>query len=379
MLDGALCSCSIVLRPLSHMIEISENIDKVVESYDSYASTLIGEPHLAQMVDLVHQIFFEKGSGQLIRRNEKSQLISIRNGAICSEINGEQLKITIYAETSESLHALRELVSHYAEEHLSELALDWTASDELDAGSLPPTCRVATVVGVERLGQLFIRVKLCAEKLDRYNHAGLHFRIGIPPIGRKPVWPFLSENGRTTWAKGADKLHLPAFTTVSVNLERNELVFDLFSHQNGPTCEWAEGLLAGIDSRNEILLSGPGGGWMPPQKKLLIAGDETALPTIRRTLATANSSDDVIAFIELENLMDVKLIAAECGHHVRYLDRSRGESLSDAVLTLRKKKLEDRYLWFAGEKTDADKVREVAKSVWHVPRGRRYVAAFWKK
>ena len=361
------------------MIGRPEETEKLIARYSSCASTTIDEPHLSLMRNLVHQVFFEKELGNLIHRDDKSQIISIRNGLIRCQMCDEQLKITIYAKTSENLYALRELISCYAEKHWGLLALVWADSDELNAGSLPPNCRIATVVGVERLGQQFIRVTLCAEKLDRYTHAGLHFRIGIPPTGRAPVWPALTQNGRTVWARGTDKLHLPAFTTVSVSPGHNELVFDLFLHHNSPACTWALGLFAGTDSRNEILLSGPGGGWMPPTKKLLIAGDETALPTIRRTLALADSSDDIISFIELGNLSDIKLIAAECEHYAKFLDRSRGESLSETVLTIGKTKLENRYLWFAGEKADADKVREAANSFWHVPKEQRYVAAYWKK
>ena len=361
------------------MIEIPDKISKFIAGHDSFASALMGQHNASTMVSVVHKLLVEGGLGKLIHRDEKNELISVRNGLIHTHINGEELEASIYAHNSENLHVLRELISHFAEEHLSLPELDWTDSDDVDVGSLPPNCRIAKVVGVERYGQQFIRVTLSAEKLDRYTHVGLHFRIGIPPSERKPVWPTLSKNGRTVWAKGEDKLHLPAYTTVSVDLKRNELVFDLFAHHNGPACAWAEGLFRGTESREEILLSGPGGGWIPPTKKLLIAGDETALPAIRRTLATVKTSDDIIAFIELENLLDIKSIAVKCERYVTFLDRSRGESLSKAVSALEDNQLEDRYLWFAGEKVDADNVREKANSNWDIPKKQRYVAAYWKR
>ena len=109
------------------------------------------------------------------------------------------------------------------------------------------------------------------------------------------------------------------------------------------------------------------------------AANSLSNSAIRRTLATVKTSDDIIAFIELENLLDIKSIAVKCERYVTFLDRSRGESLSKAVSTLEDSQLEDRYLWFAGEKVDADTVREKANSYWDIPKEQRYVAAYWKR
>lgn len=331
--------------------------------------------------EALHSILIEELSdfGNVLHHDEKRLTLQVGIGIIDSVISGDSILVSIQSDTVANLHMLRESVNHYAEEHMGFRALTWSDEKDIEAGTLPPNCRVATVTGAYWFSNSFIRITLRAERLESYTHVGIHFRLGIPPKDKPPVWPHLSAKGKTIWPKGEDMLHTPAYTSVTVNPEVNELVFDVYAHNNGDTCAWAIGLIEGTDNRKEVLLSGPGGNWTPPSDNLIIAGDETALPAIRRTLETAKPTDNITAFIEMATPEDFVKATEHIDHFITRLARSEGLSAKQSLLNLTPEECKGRFIWFAGEKSDATELRQVATEQWKTPKDKKYIAGYWTR
>lgn len=331
--------------------------------------------------EALHAVLIEELSdfGKILHHDDKRLIVEVDTGVIDNLIVDQSMQVTISSDSPANLHMLREAVNHFTEEHMQLPPLTWSDEQEIEVGALPPNCRVATVIDAQWFSNSFIRITLHAERLESYTNIGLHFRIGIPPVDRTPVWPHLSPKGKTIWPQGVDKLHTPAYTTVTVTPESNELTFDVYAHNHGETCAWATGLAEGTDLRKEIILSGPGGNWMPPTQQLIIAGDETALPAIRRTLETATPDDNIFAFVEMATRQDFELATESINHQITMLPRSEGLSAKAALLALDEDTVKDSYIWFAGEKSDARELRTIASESWNVPRGQTYIAAYWSR
>lgn len=317
--------------------------------------------------------------GKMIHHDDERLVFKVDLGIIDAIISNYSIKLSINSDSAANLHMLREAVNHYAEDHMGLPQLDWSDKANIKAGELPPNCKIAKVLDARWFSHSFIRITLQADNLKSYTNVGLHFRIGIPKKGHLPVWPHLSAEGKTIWPKGDNKLHTSVYTTVSVDLNKNKLIFDVYAHNNGDTCAWASSLIEGNEVRKEIIIIGPGGAWLPPRKKLIIAGDETALPTIRRTLEAVTAEDEVTAFIEMEKPEDFENAAKGIENQATFLARSEGLSAKNALLSLDKNITNDCYVWFAGEKDDANEVRKTVTDSWKIPRDQKYIAAFWTR
>ena len=73
-------------------------------------------------------------------------------------------------------------------------------------------------------------------------------------------------------------------------------------------------------------------GWNPDvAKRILLAGDEAALPTIRTILATLPAKARGQVFIEVQSESDIELLVAPGRFCVCWLVRDRGRSLRRSV------------------------------------------------
>ncbi|PZO67318.1 MAG: siderophore-interacting protein [Paracoccus denitrificans] len=152
------------------------------------------------------------------------------------------------------------------------------AWDSVAAGALAPGLSLMRVTRITQRSPGFTRVRLSGQDADRFWTGSLHFRLLLPPSGRQPVWPRISETGRTVWPDGDAALHRPVYTTVDHG--PGWIDFDVFRHDLSPTCDWTRTVPTGA----EVAIIGPGGGRCPDAAEIVLFGDETAVPAISRML-----------------------------------------------------------------------------------------------
>ncbi|AYD02973.1 siderophore-interacting protein [Neorhizobium sp. NCHU2750] len=207
--------------------------------------------------------------------------------------------------------------------------------DEVAEGALAPGMALMQVASVTRRSPGFTRVRLEGHDAERFGTGSYHFRLLIPRRGRPPCWPRIAASGRTVWPEGDDALHRPCYTTVAYG--DNWLEFDIFHHTGSPTSDWVKEDPTG----RTVGIIGPGGGACPEGDKLVLFGDETAMPAIIRMLQDAPG--EVRAFIKASADNLCELAGDPRVSIVANLTEALAETEFDAGT----------YVWFAGHADDA--------------------------
>ncbi|MBO0903133.1 siderophore-interacting protein [Jiella sonneratiae] len=296
--------------------------------------------------------------------------------AIRLRLLGEGLEVAIGAADLARIHEMREAVLFLFDQTAPQLSERMVWSGDLPEGTLPPNFRTARFVGRRKLSPNFLRVTLAAPGVSDFLAGGMHFRLAIPPRDRAPVWPQLGRAGRTVWPKGEDALHCPAYTTAEVDVGAGHLFFDVYLHEGGLATTWAlqaeEGAVVG--------LAGPGGGTLPPGDFILLAGDETALPAIRRILAASPPVRRGHVLVELADPRDRMELQLPDAMSIEWLQRGETPDIFERAraVTLPKPG-ESRFVWIAGERELARRARLHFRDEGGVPAGESYIAAYWTR
>lgn len=283
--------------------------------------------------------------------------------------------ITLRAAQDDQLYNMQEYLVDRLASALPDAisALRWSGTDE--AGATPPSFRMITVRDVTPLGTDFLRVRITASDFALFNDKSIHFRILLPAVPFEDAeWPVLTENGATRWPTGDKALHRPVYTARHVDPGAGEMTFDVFRHDGGRVTDWALGASEGT----KVGFNGPGGGGIPDARRIRLYGDETAFPAIARILEAL--SQDAIGTVDLQCET-----GADCGYpmpahpgiRVTWHCRDSSPSLADLAFADRDN-WTDGFLWFAGEKACAQKVRAAFKTDGGTPET-GYVAAYWTR
>ncbi|MEM1382843.1 MAG: siderophore-interacting protein [Pseudomonadota bacterium] len=296
-------------------------------------------------------------------------LIGLRPG-ITAETAG-----MVAAQDPRWLFVMKNAVIQQMRQMLPEVAEAMRWSDGEAAGSLPPNFQFMRAVEVEQLGPVFLRVTLEGEDLSSYTDASIHFRLLQPPKEVEPEWPSVAPNGSTVWPDGPGAAHRPVYTARSVDHAANRLVTDVFIHEGGRTTAWAEEVRAGERGRTVVGLVGPSGGGLMEADRVLLATDETGFPAAARLLENLPDATGEVLLEAEDGAACAYPIEAPAGMTIRWLARSRGQRLADETLA----SLDDyanSQIWYAGEKADARKLREAAKSRGFASSNLR-ISGFW--
>ena len=261
------------------------------------------------------------------------------------------LRFTLWAVDRDRLFLLQEVVDKRLDQ--AGIALDrrWSLND---LGGLPPNLAFTKVDAVYRLSPSYYRVRLGDTDLSRFFRDGLHFRLLFGPDLHPGAWPTIGSDGRIEWPGGITSWHRPVYTARVVDAQRGTMDFDVFAHEGGRVTDWCRGLLQG----DEVAIMGPSGEWYPHAKWLALFGDETALPAIARILEERPAQSAGSATILVSDKGDIQDLKKPSQVTVNWLIRGTGRSLTDEVLGLDIPPT-DRFVWFAGERSEADAARHV--------------------
>ncbi|MEM9966690.1 MAG: siderophore-interacting protein [Pseudomonadota bacterium] len=282
----------------------------------------------------------------------------------------------VAAENVQWLFVMKNAVVQQMKHLMPDVAAAMRWSDTGAEGGLPPNFSFVRVIEVVELGEVFLRVTLEGEDLSHHCDEAIHFRLVQPPKDTAPEWPSVAPNGSIRWPEGPGAPHKPVYTARSVDHQANQLVTDVFIHEGGRTTDWAREVMTNERGRRVVGLVGPAGGGLLEADQVLMASDETGFPAAARLLENLPETATGDLILETENGADCGYpIEAPSGVRVTWLSRRDGETLEKAALEALPRHQSSK-IWFAGERSQARRVREVAKSAGREASDLR-ISGFW--
>ncbi|GGH34831.1 siderophore-interacting protein [Microbacterium album] len=200
----------------------------------------------------------------------------------------------------------------------------------------------AWVRDVQRLSPHFARITFASDDFRHFGTAGLDQRIkvlipfldgSLCDVGQDDEGMLLAGTWYDAWRALPEERRNP-FRTYTVRRIDNDacvLTVDFVLHHDpGPAGAWAESARAG----DEIVIVGPdersphsrtGIDWQPGSaSRLLLAGDETALPAIGGILDALPADRFADVFIEIPTADDARVLTAPPHADVRWVVRQGG-------------------------------------------------------
>ncbi|GAB3817410.1 hypothetical protein GCM10028820_18320 [Tessaracoccus terricola] len=208
----------------------------------------------------------------------------------------------------------------------------------------------ATVARIEKLSENFTRITFAGDELRHFGSAGFDQRIKLLfPLadGSWTDFGLFSGEGVAHWYSAWRQLPdeqrnaMRTYTVRAARPDAGEIDVDFVLHgTDGPASAWASGVCEG----DEIIIIGPdaraegaAGGmeWHPgTANRVLIAGDETAVPAICAIVESLGEGVSGEVFLEVPATADVLPLETEADLHIEWLARdgaAHGTLLTPAV------------------------------------------------
>jgi NADPH-dependent ferric siderophore reductase len=211
--------------------------------------------------------------------------------------------------------------------------------------------------------------------------AGPTVHLLVPRVGdADPQWPAIARDGRIVWPQGSHGVSLRSYTARRQHADAGTVEIDFVLHGTGPAAAWAAAAEVGAP------LAFAGGAPLGdrPAGRVLLAGDETALPAITRVLAAAPPSATGLVLVEVAGAEEEQPVPAPDGVEVRWLHRRGtppGEStlLADEVSALDRPADEDFFAWVAAESAAVRTVRADLRGRWGLGRAQHHAVGYWRR
>jgi NADPH-dependent ferric siderophore reductase len=253
------------------------------------------------------------------------------------------------------------------------------ADDDLKARLLavrtpPPPLEPVTVVERTELSPRLLRIRLEGDVLRRLQvpQVAMSVRLVVPWPGDDelvvPEW-----QGNEFLLPDGSRPALRTFTPLDHDADSGRLTLEVVRHDGGAVSAWAERSEPG----SEAALSGCSAGYDLPTvaDRLMVLGDETAIPAIRQILDAAPAGLDLDVHIEVVR-PDAEL-DLPATWHVTPDGATPGTEIAGVVEAL--DELPDgTYVWAAGEAGAMQRIRTHLFRRLGVERERAAVRGYWK-
>lgn len=330
------------------------------------------------MLDMMCEHF--TGHGKVTKQKGYGRIESLTGTAELTIDSNGRLLIEVACPEPSALFNVKSILA----EHLFHFAgdgpvqLDW---DEPQPETIP-FFQEASVVSARNVTPMMRRVTLKVANAAAFSEGGLHVRLLIPPAGRAPVWPTAHRDGRIRWPEGEDALVVRAYTIRALDPAADTVDIDFVLHVGGvtPAATWSCEARPGA----RIGLLGPGGGGLPDAPRLLIAGDETALPAIARMAERVPAGQEARVFIEVAGPEERQPIPTAAGIELVWLYRNGASAGSAGLIEAALRDALDGeddgevYIWVACGQTEAKAIRKFLRNDKRRDRSRCTVAAYWR-
>lgn len=201
------------------------------------------------------------------------------------------------------------------------------------------------VARVDRVSPHFVRVIFTAEDFAHFGTAGLDQRVKLIFGAREGILEDAGDDldwyGRWRALPASDRGVMRTYTVRRVDPDAAEVDVDFVLHGvSGPASAWAASVtpgtrlvLVGPDERSPF--SRTGLDWRPGSaRRLLIVGDETAVPAAAGILADLDDTCEIDVFLEVPSSEDALPIPAPTTARVHWIprdDAAHGERLIAAL------------------------------------------------
>ena len=309
-----------------------------------------------------------QGNGFEVRRENGEVKINAPLGQVTFKVNGLQTLVIFNAPSPPELQLLKELYAARIEKLRLSSAIEWIATP----GKRPLNQTRAEVLSCKQISPTFMRMRLTGDfSAYALREAGLHFRFLLGPNGSD--LPTLDEKGLTRWPGGLAAWHRPVFTVRRISDTHDWIDVDIALHEGGRTTHWCQSVIPGTI----VGLNGPSGSKMPIASRLVLFGDETAMPVILRILDAAPSTTTAAATIAIRDPADAQAIHSSAETSLSWCEMRHENTLLKGLqnLDLNEKNL---FVFFAAERALADRARAFMKTSG-LAASRFRVASYWTK
>ena len=203
-------------------------------------------------------------------------------------------------------------------------------------------------------------------------------RLLVPSPGAHalelPQW-----NGNEFLLADGSRPALRTFTPLRFDADAGRLELEIVRHPGGVVSSWAETAQPG----DPAAISGPGRGWALPADttRLILLGDETALPAITQLWDLVDTDVAVSAHVEVVDRAAVQDIGTRVGAtiewHVRAPDAAPGAQLVAVAAGLHDPG-PTRHVWAAGEAASMQAIRTHCFDQLGLPRSQTTIRGYWK-
>lgn len=249
----------------------------------------------------------------------------------------------------------------------------------------PPRARRAyrrmVVVGAHAITPRMRRVILAGHDLSPFAEGGLHVSLFLPGDAPLPAAE-MAETGRMAWEGEAPPGRV--YTIRSIDRAAGTVAIDMLLHpvhgSVAPGADFAQRAAPGM----VVGMAGPGGGGMPDSSWLFLAGDETALPAIARTLEGLSPETRAVLRIEVTDQRDELPLASPARLDLAWLHRGRVPAARSRLLldALRRAPFPpmgaERFVWFASEAGIAREAKAFLKGRADFTAADYLAAGFWR-
>ncbi|MFF7009867.1 siderophore-interacting protein [Streptomyces fimicarius] len=249
------------------------------------------------------------------------------------------------------------------------------------------------VTGVERITPRTARVGFTGEALPRLleDRPDQQMKLCLPREGRSVREGLLPERDADDpygmrWYEAflaipeAERPWMRGFTVRSYDRERNVMAVDFVLHgADGPASHWGAAARPG----DVLGMVGPSSLYarpLPAAQRMLLAGDESALPAIATVLEALPAGTGAVVYAEVADAAEEReLPSAAGGAEVRWVRRDRGGALVDAVRDAGADLDGVDAAWVAGEASAVRALRRHLVEDRRLPKAAVEFSGYWRR
>ncbi|MFJ7083729.1 siderophore-interacting protein [Streptomyces griseus] len=249
------------------------------------------------------------------------------------------------------------------------------------------------VTGVERITPRTARVGFTGEALPRLleDRPDQQMKLCLPREGRSVREGLLPERDADDpygmrWYEAflaipeAERPWMRGFTVRSYDRERNVMAVDFVLHgADGPASRWGAAARPG----DVLGMVGPSSLYacpLPAARRMLLAGDESALPAIATVLEALPAGTGAVVYAEVAYAAEEReLPSAAGGAEVRWVHRDRGGALVDAVRDAGADLDGVDAAWVAGEASAVRALRRHLVEDRRLPKAAVEFSGYWRR